>query len=138
MVSQNGWELYGCCVPYVFRIIYFFVDLQWKTPQDLAAENYMMPYGHAAFSNPYWTGMQPGMDGYMAPYPGAMPYTGFGLGPFDMPFGGIVPQDPFGAQGYLFPPVPPQRYALVMSFSNCSLSGGCYSKLNLIRDLGHM
>lgn len=98
----------------------------------------MMPYGHAAFSNPYWTGMQPGMDGYMAPYPGAMPYTGFGLGPFDMPFGGIVPQDPFGAQGYLFPPVPPQRYALVMSFSNCSLSGGCYSKLNLIRDLGHM
>ncbi|XP_059440781.1 E3 ubiquitin ligase PQT3-like isoform X2 [Corylus avellana] len=85
-------------------------DLQWKTPQDLAAESYMMPYNPAAFNNPYWNGMQPGMDAYMAPYPGAMPYTGYGLGPFDMPFGGgIVPQDPFGAQSYMFPPVPPQR-----------------------------
>ncbi|KAF5477513.1 hypothetical protein F2P56_004146 [Juglans regia] len=82
-------------------------DLQWKTSQDLAAENYMMPYGPSAF-NPYWTGMQPGMD-YMAPYPGNMPFTGYGLGPFDMPFGGIVPQDPFAGQGYMFPPVPPQR-----------------------------
>lgn len=53
--------------------------------------------------------MQPVMEGYMAPYPGAMPYTGYGLGPFDMPFGGIVPQDPFGGQGFMFPPVPPQR-----------------------------
>lgn len=85
-------------------------DLQWKTSQDLAAENYMMPFGPSAF-NPYWTGMQPGMDVYMAPYPGSMPYTGYGLGgPFDMPFGGMVPQDPFAGQVYMFPPVPPQRY----------------------------
>jgi E3 ubiquitin-protein ligase RBBP6 len=101
----------------------FFVDVQWKTPQDFAAESYMMPYGPAAFNNPYWAGMQPGMDGYMAPGYGVMPYTGgYGLGPFDMPFGGIVPQDPFGGQGYMFPHVPPQRYALVMSFPSCSLS----------------
>lgn len=83
-------------------------DLQWKTSQDFAAENYMMPFGPSAF-NPYWTGMQPGMDGYMAPYPGAMPYSGYGLGPFDMPFGGMAHQDPFVAQGYMFPPVPPPQ-----------------------------
>ncbi|XP_062177094.1 E3 ubiquitin ligase PQT3-like isoform X3 [Alnus glutinosa] len=84
-------------------------DLQWKTSEDLAAENNMMPSGPSAF-NPYWTGMQPGMDGCLAPYPGAMPYMGYGILPFDMAFGGIVPQDPFGAQGYMFPSIPPQRY----------------------------
>ncbi|KAA3469094.1 DWNN domain isoform 1 [Gossypium australe] len=84
-------------------------ELQWKTPQDLAAENYMMSMGPSAY-NPYWTGMQPGMDGFMGPYAGAMPYMGgYGLGPLDMPFGGVMPPDPFGAQGYMFPPVPPQR-----------------------------
>ncbi|GMI76392.1 hypothetical protein like AT5G47430 [Hibiscus trionum] len=84
-------------------------DQHWKTPQDLAAENYMMSMGPSAY-NPYWTGMQPGMDGFMGPYAGGMPYMGgYGLGPFDMPFGGVMPPDPFGAQGYMFPPVPPQR-----------------------------
>ncbi|GMJ00413.1 hypothetical protein like AT5G47430 [Hibiscus trionum] len=84
-------------------------DLQWKTPQDLAAENYMMSMGPSAY-NPYWTGMQPGMDGFMGPYPGVMPYMGgYGLGPMDMPFGGVMPPDPFGAQNYMFPPVPPHR-----------------------------
>ncbi|TYI70213.1 hypothetical protein E1A91_D08G206000v1 [Gossypium mustelinum] len=84
-------------------------ELQWKTPQDLAAENYMMSMGPSAY-NPYWTGMQPGMDGFMGPYAGAMPYMGgYGLGPLDMPFGGVMPPDPFGAQGYMFPPVLPQR-----------------------------
>ncbi|PPR89382.1 hypothetical protein GOBAR_AA31295 [Gossypium barbadense] len=84
-------------------------ELQWKTPQDLAAENYMMSMGPSAY-NPYWSGMQPGMDGFMCPYAGAMPYMGgYGLGPLDMPFGGVMPPDPFGAQGYMFPPVPPQR-----------------------------
>ncbi|KAH1106413.1 hypothetical protein J1N35_010181 [Gossypium stocksii] len=84
-------------------------ELQWKTPQDLAAENYMMSMGPSAY-NPYWNGMQPGMDGFMGPYAGAMPYMGgYGLGPLDMPFGGVMPPDPFGAQGYMFPPVPPQR-----------------------------
>ncbi|XP_017637722.1 E3 ubiquitin ligase PARAQUAT TOLERANCE 3-like isoform X1 [Gossypium arboreum] len=84
-------------------------DLQWKAPQDLAAENYMMSMGPSAY-NPYWTGMQPGMDGFMGPYGGAMPYMGgYGLSPFDMPFGGVMPPDAFGAQNYMFPPVPPQR-----------------------------
>jgi len=49
-----------------------------------------MPSGPSAF-NPCWTGMQPGMDWCLSPYPGAMPYTGYGIRPFDMPFGGIVP-----------------------------------------------
>ncbi|KAK8505599.1 hypothetical protein V6N12_038338 [Hibiscus sabdariffa] len=84
-------------------------DLQWKTPQDLAAENYMMSMGPSAY-NPYLSGMQPGMDGFMGPYAGAMPYMGgYGLGPMDMTFGGFMPPDPFGAQNYMFPPVPPLR-----------------------------
>ncbi|XP_038996228.1 E3 ubiquitin ligase PQT3-like isoform X1 [Hibiscus syriacus] len=84
-------------------------DWQWKTSQDLAAENYMMSMGPSAY-NPYWTGMQPGMDGFMGPYTGVMPYMGgYGLGPMDMPFAGVMPPDPFGAQNYMFPPIPPQR-----------------------------
>ncbi|XP_038995870.1 E3 ubiquitin ligase PQT3-like isoform X2 [Hibiscus syriacus] len=84
-------------------------DWQWKTPQDLAAENYMMSMGPSAYS-PYWTGMQPGIDGFMGPYAGVVPYMGgYGLGPIDMPFGGVMPPDPFGAQSYMFPPIPPQR-----------------------------
>ncbi|THF95502.1 hypothetical protein TEA_025924 [Camellia sinensis var. sinensis] len=88
-------------------------EMQWKMSQDLAAENYMMPMGPAAY-NPYWTGMQPGMEGYGAPYGGApfggsLPFMGYGLGPLDVPFG-VLPQDPFGAQGYhMMPPIPPQR-----------------------------
>ncbi|ONI06527.1 hypothetical protein PRUPE_5G066400 [Prunus persica] len=84
-------------------------DMQWRTSQDLAADNYMMPMGPGAY-NPYWNGMQPGMgmEGYMAPYGGPMPYMGYGLGPLDMPFGGFGPQDSFGAQGYMMPMVPPQ------------------------------
>ncbi|XP_043693282.1 E3 ubiquitin ligase PARAQUAT TOLERANCE 3-like [Telopea speciosissima] len=83
-------------------------DMQWRTSQDFAAENYMMPLGPSAY-NPYWAGMQIGMDGY-APYSGAMPYMGYAPSPFDVPFGGIVPQDPFvGGQGFMLPVVPPQR-----------------------------
>ncbi|KAJ4831593.1 hypothetical protein Tsubulata_015277 [Turnera subulata] len=84
----------------------------WKASQDLAAESYMMPPGPAAF-NPYWTGMQPGVQpgmDYMAPYAaGHMPFMGYGLGPLDIPFGGVMPPDPFGAQGYMMPVMPPQR-----------------------------
>ncbi|KAJ0106183.1 hypothetical protein Patl1_18454 [Pistacia atlantica] len=83
-------------------------DLQWKTPQEFAAENYMMPLGPSAY-NPYWTGIQPGMEGYGAPFGGAMPYMGYAMGPLDMPFGGVMHQDPFMAQGYMLPGVPPQR-----------------------------
>ncbi|XP_077233023.1 E3 ubiquitin ligase PQT3-like isoform X2 [Tasmannia lanceolata] len=83
-------------------------DLQWKTPQDLAAENYMLPFGPSSY-NPYWGGMQWGIDGYMAPYNGIMP-MGYNMGPFDLPFGGgVLPQDPFGGQSYMMPVVPPQR-----------------------------
>ena len=90
-------------------------EMQWKTPQDLAAENYMMHLGPSTY-NPYWNGMQPGMgmDGYMPPYGAPMPYMGYGMGPMDMPFGGPFPPDSFGGQGYMMPMVPPQRY---MSFS---------------------
>ncbi|GLT35106.1 hypothetical protein SLA2020_095850 [Shorea laevis] len=86
-------------------------DLQWKTSQDLAADSFMMPMGPLGY-NPYWNGMQPGMDGLVGPYGGPMPYMGYGPGPFDIPFGGMIPPDPFGAQNYLFPGVPPQRMGM--------------------------
>ncbi|XP_044476654.1 E3 ubiquitin ligase PQT3-like [Mangifera indica] len=82
-------------------------DLQWNTRQDLAAESYMMPRGPSAY-NPYWTGFQPGIEGYEALFGGGMPYMGYGMGPLDKPFGGVMPQDPF-MQGYTLPVVPPQR-----------------------------
>ncbi|XP_038903839.1 E3 ubiquitin ligase PQT3-like isoform X1 [Benincasa hispida] len=86
-------------------------DFQWKTSQDLVAENYMMPMGGPTPYNPYWSGMQPGFDGYMPSYAAApMPYMGgYGLGPLDMPFGPVIPQDPFAMQSYAFPVAPPQR-----------------------------
>lgn len=92
---------------YLF-LITFLADLQWKAPQDLPVDNYMMPMGPSTY-NPYWSGVQPGMDGFMAPFPGPMPYMGYGLGPLDMPFPGFVPQDPYASQGCMFPPVPLQR-----------------------------
>ncbi|XP_059657591.1 E3 ubiquitin ligase PQT3-like isoform X2 [Cornus florida] len=84
-------------------------EMQWKASQDFAAENYMMPMGPSAY-NPYRTGMQPGMEEYAAPYgAGAMPYMGYGFGPLDVPFGGFLPPDPFGAQGYMWPMAPPPQ-----------------------------
>lgn len=85
----------------------------------------MMPSGSSAF-NPYWTGMQPCMDGCLAPYPGVMPYMDhgymdYGLRPFDIPFGGVVPQAPFGAQGYMFTPISPPRYVACTTRSSCFL-----------------
>ncbi|KAK7330783.1 hypothetical protein VNO77_24983 [Canavalia gladiata] len=84
-------------------------DLQWKTPHDFGAENYMMPMGPPHGYNPYWNGVQPCMDGFMAPYAGPMQMMGYGLGPLDMPFAAGMPQDPFGMQGYMMPVVPPHR-----------------------------
>ncbi|GAA0170978.1 ubiquitin-protein ligase [Lithospermum erythrorhizon] len=81
-------------------------EMQWRMAQDFAPENYMMPMGPTAY-NPYW-GMQPGMEGFVPPYTGHMPYMGFGPGPMDVPFGGVMPHDPFGGQGCMMP-FPPQR-----------------------------
>lgn len=99
-------------------------DMQWRNPQDLAAESYMMPpLVPAPGYNPYWNGMQPGMDGYMGTYGGGVPYMGYGFGPLDMPFGGVMPQDPFAAQGYMMPPmVPPQRYAPICILEHYNIS----------------
>ncbi|KAK6157956.1 hypothetical protein DH2020_005270 [Rehmannia glutinosa] len=84
-------------------------EMQWRSPQDLAPENYMMPLGPSAF-NPYWNGMQPGLDGFMPPYGGPMPYMGYGFNPMDVAFGGVLPHDPFGGPGCMLPyGGPPQR-----------------------------
>ncbi|KAJ6827074.1 E3 ubiquitin ligase PQT3-like [Iris pallida] len=81
-------------------------DSQW-TYQDLGAENYAgMPLAPAAY-NPYWSGGMPmGTDGFMAPFGVGMSYMGYTPAPFDVPFAGMLPHDPFGAQGYMmgFPP----------------------------------
>nr|XP_043628323.1 E3 ubiquitin ligase PARAQUAT TOLERANCE 3-like isoform X2 [Erigeron canadensis] len=85
-------------------------EMQWRASQEFAPENYMMPPGPNPY-NPYWNGMQPGMDPFMVPYAaGGMPYMGgYGFpGPMDVPFGGMFPQDPFGA-GMMPPFIPPQR-----------------------------
>ncbi|GFS42266.1 DWNN domain, a CCHC-type zinc finger [Actinidia rufa] len=78
-----------------------------KCHKTLPLRTIMMPMGPSAY-NPYWTGMQPGFEGYVAPYGGSMPYMGYGLGPLDIPFG-VFPPDPFAAQGYMMPPIPPHR-----------------------------
>ncbi|XP_024640376.1 E3 ubiquitin ligase PQT3-like isoform X2 [Medicago truncatula] len=78
-------------------------DLQWNS--------YMMqPIGLPPPSyNSYWNGMQRCLDGYMGPYAAPMTMMGYGLGPFDMPFAGGLPQDPFGMHGYVMPVHPPHR-----------------------------
>ncbi|GAB4835008.1 hypothetical protein Ancab_033275 [Ancistrocladus abbreviatus] len=85
------------------------IDMQWRAPQDFVVDNHMMPMGPSAY-NPYWTGMQPGMDAFVPPFTAPLPYNmGYGVGPMEVPFGGVIPPDPFGAQGFMFPMVPPQR-----------------------------
>ncbi|XP_059641733.1 E3 ubiquitin ligase PARAQUAT TOLERANCE 3-like isoform X2 [Cornus florida] len=81
-------------------------EMQWGTSQDLAVENYMM-FDHSAYYNPYWTGMQAGMEGCVAPC--TFDSMGYGFNPFDVPFWGVLPPDSFGAHGYMLPLVPPQR-----------------------------
>lgn len=85
--------------------------MQWRGPQDMGPENYMMPMGPSAY-NPYWNPMQPGLDGFMPPYGGPMPYMGYGLNPMDVAFGGGLPHDRFVGPGCILPygPPPPQRY----------------------------
>jgi E3 ubiquitin-protein ligase RBBP6 len=75
------------------------------------------------------------MEGFMPPYGAPMQgyassnaMMGYGFGPFDMPFAGGLPQDPFGMQGYMMPVAPPpHRYdfnlsSAIISPSPCSLS----------------
>ncbi|XP_058764496.1 E3 ubiquitin ligase PQT3-like [Vicia villosa] len=110
-------------------------DFQWKPPHDLGAENYMMPMGPPPGYNPYWNGIQPGMDGFMAPYAGPMHMMGYGLGPYDMPFANGMAHDPFangmphdpfangmahdpfGMHGYMMPPIPPPPHRDLAEFS---------------------
>lgn len=88
--------------------------MQWRASQDFPPENYMMHMGPPSAYNPFWNGMQPGMDGFGGHFGGPMPYMGYGLGPLpmDIPFGGVFPHDPFAAQVNMMP-FPPQRYALL-------------------------
>ncbi|XP_076918368.1 E3 ubiquitin ligase PARAQUAT TOLERANCE 3-like isoform X3 [Bidens hawaiensis] len=87
-------------------------EMQWRASQEFGGPmNYMMPQGPNPY-NPYWNGMQPGMDPFMGPYGGGMPYMGgYVPGPMDVPFGGMFPQDPFGVpMNPMMPPfIPPQR-----------------------------
>ncbi|KAH7864944.1 hypothetical protein Vadar_000220 [Vaccinium darrowii] len=48
------------------------VDMQWKFSQDhLAIDNYnLRPLGPSPY-NPFWSGMQPSMEGYVAPCGGS-------------------------------------------------------------------
>ncbi|RZC62645.1 hypothetical protein C5167_024405 [Papaver somniferum] len=79
-------------------------DLFWRTSQAIGADYRQMPFGTSAYNNPYWNGMQLGMDGFMTPYNG---YMGYAAGPY----GGIFPQNqnPFGGcSGDVFPCAPSQ------------------------------
>ncbi|URD76631.1 DWNN [Musa troglodytarum] len=93
-------------------------DMQWRSYQDLGAENYGMPFAASGYT-PYWSGGMPmGVDGYMAPFGGAMPFMGYTPGPFDIPYGGgIFPQDPFPAQGFMMPAVPRDLSGLNMGMN---------------------
>ncbi|KAI3862351.1 hypothetical protein MKX03_014369 [Papaver bracteatum] len=74
------------------------VDLFWGTSQAFGANNCMMPFGSSVYNNPYWSNMQCGMDGFMAPYNGYM-----GYGPYEGMFN--QNQSPFGGGpgGYALP-----------------------------------
>ncbi|KAI3960011.1 hypothetical protein MKW98_016735 [Papaver atlanticum] len=50
-------------------------DLFWGTSQAIGADYCQMPFGTSAYNNPYWNGMQLGIDGFMAPYNGYMGYA---------------------------------------------------------------
>lgn len=104
-----------------------FADMQWNPMQHPAGPDYMMPPpmgpgpsnhffngvqpGFNGFQ-PGFNGFHPGLNGFTGPYPGGMPpYVGYGLGPMDM-YGGILHPDPFAAQGFGFPNIPPpHRYS---------------------------
>ncbi|CAA6665037.1 unnamed protein product [Spirodela intermedia] len=88
-------------------------DMQWRPYPDVGGpENFGgMPMGPY---NPVFPGGMPwGMDGYLGPLHGAaMPLMGYMPGPYDAPYGGMMPpQDPYAAaaaaaaaaQGFMMP-----------------------------------
>ncbi|MQL81922.1 hypothetical protein Taro_014371 [Colocasia esculenta] len=81
-------------------------DIQWRAFAEMGAENFAGMHMAPAAYNPCFGGMPWGMDGYMAPFPGAMPLMGYAPTPFDAHFGGMLPQDPFAAQGFMMPLLP--------------------------------
>lgn len=105
------------------RIAVSGADMQWRGYQDFGVENFGMPMGPSGY-NPYWTnGMPIGMDGYMQPMAGPLPYMGYTPGPFDMPFGGMLPHDPYAAQGYMMPAFP-QRDLAELGMNGFSINQG--------------
>lgn len=83
---------------------------------------YNQPFFPSAY-NPFWGGMQLGMDGYNQPYVGPMPpYMGYTPGIFDAPSEGFFPQDTFGAgdHGYMTSFIP-MRYVYFLYFDNFSI-----------------
>jgi E3 ubiquitin-protein ligase RBBP6 len=103
--------------------------MQWNPVPDLAGPDYMMQMGpgpqyfngmqpgfngvQPGFNGvqPGFNGFHPGFNGFGGPFPGAMPpFMGYGLNPMDMGFGGgmnMMHPDPFMAQGFGFPNIPP-------------------------------
>lgn len=87
-------------------------DMQWRNYQDFGMENFTgMPMAPSVY-NPYWGGGMPiGIDGFMPPLAAPMPYMGYTPNPFDVPFGGIMPHDPYAAQGFVMPGFPQRDLA---------------------------
>ncbi|EOA15457.1 hypothetical protein CARUB_v10004124mg [Capsella rubella] len=96
-------------------------DMQWNPMSNLAGPDYMMPMGSGP-GNQYFNGVQTGFNGvqpgfngfhhgfngFPGPFPGAMPpFVGYGLGSMDLSFGSMMHPDPFAAQGFGFPNIPP-------------------------------
>ncbi|CAH2046055.1 unnamed protein product [Thlaspi arvense] len=103
-------------------------DMQWNNHgPDLAGPDYMMQMGpgpqyfngmqpgfngvHPGFNGvqPGFNGFHPGFNGFAGPFPGAMPPF-MGYNPMDMAFNGgmnMMHPDPFVAQGFGFPNIPP-------------------------------
>ncbi|KFK32178.1 hypothetical protein AALP_AA6G207800 [Arabis alpina] len=88
-------------------------DMQWNP-------DYMMPMGPGP-SNQYFNGVQPGFNGvqpgfngfhpgfngFAGPYGPMPPFVGYGLGHMDMSFSGVMHPEPFAAQRFGFPNIPP-------------------------------
>lgn len=84
-------------------------DMQWRSFQDMNVDNYAAMSMPPSAYNSYFPGMGWGMDGYMPSFPNHMPLMTYPQNPFDVPFVGAFPQDPFAGQSYIMPPLFPQR-----------------------------